>query len=349
MSDYNRNGCLTLVPMPGFEGMAQQMKDYIEGRDRRTLVYIATPHFGFRANGEPFIRLGKKHIGGHDCIVVGSGPGTPLVLLQLFFLLGYLVGHRATRIALLLGYLPLCRSDKDEGALEFGIAKHAIHLMESSAYGKLDRIISSDLHAPQVVLAASRLGIITEVSLARHIFADVVAAARQVNDNICILFPDDGAAKRYEGIKDALSTETGIQYPTVYCKKRRHSSKSSQMVGLYGDTEKLPGSLVIGLDDELATGGTNLTTAASMKSDYGASAYWATVIHGVLCGSATSTLMQGGCPIDRVVVTDTIPVHLRPELTPLVESGRLHVVSWIQDAAQLVFHHHWDEDIRETR
>lgn len=80
---HNNHGGLTLVPMPGFILMAEEVKKIIESKHTDTLVDIAIPEFGWRASGEPFVRLYKKYIGGHDCIVVASGPGTYEMLGQL--------------------------------------------------------------------------------------------------------------------------------------------------------------------------------------------------------------------------------------------------------------------------
>ena len=310
---------------------------------------IVPPQFGKRANGEPYIKLGKDHIGGHDCVVITSGPGTYEMLGQLHLLLGYLVGRRAARITLVSGYLPLCRSDKDEGALEFAIGGHTIHMIECAAHGKLDRIISVDLHAPQTVQAASHMGVITEISLARRLLAFTVEAARHVQEEICLLLPDDGAAKRFEEPIIQFMKRSGIRLPIIYGVKRRSDSQTSKFLRLSGDTDKLVGSIVIGLDDEVATGGTNRHTAEAVKNQYGAKSYWAVAVHGVLCENAPIELNSPTSPIDRIVVTDTLPIDERAELAALRQSGRLQVVSWAPDLAHLIFYHHWDMSIREIR
>ena len=108
---YNRNGGLTLVDLPGFLKLAKTIKPLIEelgeSGKRPTPVDIVEPEFGLRASGEPYIRLGKDHVGGHDCVVLTSGPGTYEMLGQVDFALGYLAGRHARRIALITGYMPL--------------------------------------------------------------------------------------------------------------------------------------------------------------------------------------------------------------------------------------------------
>ena len=90
MNGLNLNGGLTLIPMPGFEEQTERVKPIIEGKTRDehrlTPVDIVRPEFGRRASGEPYIRMAKEHIGGHDCVVITSGPGTPGMLINLFLL-----------------------------------------------------------------------------------------------------------------------------------------------------------------------------------------------------------------------------------------------------------------------
>ncbi|MFH2018402.1 MAG: hypothetical protein ABII98_00225 [bacterium] len=228
--------------MPGFESLAVGMKRYIElEKGRSTSVDIVVPELDERASEEPLVRLGKNHIGGHDCVVLTSGPGVCKMLVQLFFLLGQLVGRRAARITLVTGYLPLCRSDKDEGGMEFALSQHVIHLIESAAYHQLDRIISVDLHAPQAVMAASRPGVLTEVSLARRLLVHTLQIARRFDEPICLLFPDDSAAKRFEWAVTKYCALNSLDLPSVHGIKRRKNSQRSKLLGLAGDLDCLKG------------------------------------------------------------------------------------------------------------
>jgi len=335
--------------MPGYVKMAELTKQLIEGGERHTPVDIVTPQFGERASGEPFIKLGSDHIGGHDCVILMSGPGTYKTLVQIYLLLDYLVGRRAARISIVTGYLPLGRSDKDEGALEFAIAAHFVHMIQCAAHGKLDRVIAADLHAPQVAMAADHLGVITEIFLARRLITGAVEEARRIQENICVLLPDDGATKRFETTVKKCGQTMGIELPLIYATKRRIDSRSSALGSLSGDLDRLSGAIIIAPDDEIATGGTNLHAAEVVKSQYGAKAYWATAIHGVLCGAAPIMLAEKSSAIDRVIVSNTIPVEDRDDLAPLRESGRLKIISWAPDLAHIVDYHHWGKSVREIR
>lgn len=351
---FNRHGGLTLLPMSGFGPMAERVAAKIveigreDGEDRwETPVDIAVPKFGLRSNGEPFLQLGKRHVGGHDCVLITSGPGTPQMLLQTQLALQYLAARRAGRTTLVTGYFPLSRSDKDEGGLEFALPPFVIHGFMGASDGKLDRIIAVDLHAPQVVMSG-RTGLITELSQTRRVLKRAIEDAVATGRPIVVAFPDDGAQKRSVKVLDALERELGIPIPSVCGVKRRTSSTESRLLQVFGRTEHIRGATVLCADDEIATGGTNIATAKAMKDQYGAAAVYAVVTHGVLCERAPDRFSEPGCAVDRIYCSDTIPVENRPELASLVADGRLVVESWAKDLAWAVYNHHWDLSIRDA-
>jgi ribose-phosphate pyrophosphokinase len=347
-------GGLTLVPTPGYESIANEVAGCIrersQRRDRRTTpVDVVEPKFGLRASGEPFLKLGKEHIGGHDVVVITSGPGTYEMQGKLFLLLGYLVARRARRICVVTGYFPWSRSDKDEGREELALPSFFVHMAESAAYGLLDRIIACNLHAPQVVMSG-RPGFITEINLAGRVLTHAIEAARARNSfNIVIDLPDEGAVKRFGTDIAELNTQFGVTFPVVQGSKRRASSESSTHLGTSGDTSSIRGALVISMDDEVAGGGTMIDNALELVRVHGASEVWGVATHGVLCGKAAERFSADGCPVSKLFISDTIAVEPRAELRGLIESGMLKVASWVSDLSDIVYYHHWDESIRGKR
>jgi ribose-phosphate pyrophosphokinase len=350
---FNRHGGLTIAPMPGFEEAADAVMALIgkigAEKGMATPVDIATIKIGSRANGEPFAQLGKQHVGGHDVVLLTSGPGTRDMLLDTQLALQYLSGRRAARIALVTGYFPLSRSDKDEGNLELALPHFITSQFVGAAGDRLDRIIAVDLHAPQVVMSG-RAGLITELSQTRSVVKAAVndAMSRWPDRRIVVAFPDDGAQKRSGKILDAIETELNVPLPSVCGVKRRASSTESKLLQVFGNLEQIRGAVVLCLDDEIATGGTNIATAKAMKEHYGAAQVFAVVTHGVLCGDAPARFAAPDCPVDGIWCTDTIPAAGRLELKPLIDGGRLMIKSWAKDLAWAVFNHHWDESIRDS-
>lgn len=347
---FNRNGGLTIIPLPGFEELAEKVKKLIEfDRGQESFVDVALPKFGHRASGEPYLKLSKDHIGGHDCVILTSGPGTYETLGQILLALGYLVGRRAGRISVVTGYLPLARSDKDEGTLELALVSHVVHLLETAAYGQLDRIIAVDLHSSQEVAVGARMGLITEVSMARRLLTMAAEEALQTEPKrpVALVFPDEGALKRFEIAAKETFNKLGRAFPVACGQKRRVNSKESKFLGLSGDVDSLKGARIISFDDEFATGKTNMQSAMAVKDQYGAAEFWAATVHGVLCGDAAKILREPA--IDRLYITDTIQNFKKPEFAELIDGQKIRVMSWAADLAQIIYHHHWDISIRELR
>lgn len=356
----NRYGGLTLMPTSEkFLPLAEKVKKYLEIVDDRKKVVkyfspadIVLPKYGKRINGEPYIRLGSKHICDHDVYMISGGPGTPEMLTELMFAELYAAGRHASRITLICGYLNLSRSDKDEGEEELALLPHIIHLIDSAAYNELHRIIACDMHSPQSVMASRRPALITKVSMARHLLTKVMNDALKMfpKEKIVLSLPDEGAAKRFEWAIQKISSEIEYDMPIIFGQKRRQSSTQSEIINFLGETNKLSDSLVIAFDDEIATGSTQLQTAKLLKEKFNIKQYWATAVHGVFCGNSIETFSDKNCSIDKVYTTDTIPYEYRKkEITGLYKNKKLKVISWAKDLAQIISHHHWGHNIRIFR
>lgn len=349
----NPSGGLTLVPSPGFKQQAVEIEHYLKTlkppQFRQTPVDVVEPEFGKHASGEPWLKLGKKHIGDHDCIVLASGPGTSTMLIQTFLLLRYLRAHRARRIALITGYFPLTRSDKDEGGMEFALPPWVVDLMVASANGKLDRIIAFDLHASQVVMSGTT-GLITELHLGSLVIKRAVMDALDECKQICLLFPDESAYKRVE--KDVISVEREVakEFPKVFGTKRRKSSRESRLGMLSGNVDKLSKSMVLMVDDEVGTGGTALNVAKVLlnsEKGYNVAEVRLVVTHPVCGEGFIENFSANNCPISRIYAVDTIPVQPRTELWPLINQEKLVVLPVWKVIAEAIYRHHWGESMRE--
>ena len=348
-SNFNQNGGLTLVPMPGFGGLADNIKRLIESKPRFTKIDIATPIISSRPSGEPFVILPKDHIGGHDCMILTSGPGTREKLIDTMLVLGYLVGRKARRINLISGYLPLSRSDKDEGTTELALLPMIISWLVSASFGELRRIVSCNLHSPQSVMAG-RPGFITEISMVRRVLKRVLLDVRNLfpDKSVTLLLPDENAQKRFELEITRVKRETGIEF-SIICAQKRHTDTKTKIVGLSGDVDQINDSVIISLDDEVSTLGTTVEAISFIRQRYVFGKFLAAAVHGVLSGSATEILDDINSPIDRLYLTDTIPLHNRPRIDPLIKNEKIIVVSWENDLAEVIDHLHWDESIREIR
>ncbi len=349
----NRNGGLTLVPLRGFEAAARRIKILIEERgaregERETPVDIATPRFDVRPSGESFVRLGKQHVGEHDCVVIGSGPGSDSMIMHLLWTLSYLTGRHARRIALITGYFPMCRSDKDEGDTELPLPPMLVQLARAACGDiGLYRWVCMDPHSDQISMAGPP-GKVTPVYLTRRLLKGILEQVDHV-EQVCLAFPDDSARKRFESARGMVEDAQNHVFPDVLALKRRYNARKIKIVGIVGERQSVEGRQVILLDDEIATGSSMITFAQILKDQYGAREVWAAATHGVLCGSAGRNFTAKDCPIDKVIVTNTIPLPLGGPLEVMRDAGRLRVLDIEADMAWVIYNHHWDENIREVR
>lgn len=355
--DPNRHGQLTLVPDWHHAEFAETVRKHIvelaTKMGDKTEVDIAPTKFGSHVNGEPFVELTNEHINEHDCVVLTSGPGTPEMLIRLQILLAYLVARQADRITIISGYLPLTRSDKDEGDRIIKLSPIIIHLLNAAAYPKgLNRFVIADPHADP---PSPSPGLVVPIFLTRRLLTQIMLDARRIYPSLplCLLLPDSGAKKRQAdtiaGVQAMMAKRQGIsqaELPLAVGGKIRKVSDDIERLEIEIGAENLKDRLVIILDDEISTGNTTRKTAKLAVRDHGAKMCWAASTHGVLCKDAPVKLAAERSSLDRVYVTNTIPIHDRPELSELLASGQLQVVDWGPDCATVAYRIHAGMSIR---
>lgn len=357
MMQFNRNGGLTLIPLMGFEEIAQTIKRHIEEMSSRpnhfeTPVDITSPVFGLRPSKEQSIKLGTRHIEEHDCVVITSGPGTCDMLMNLLWTLGYLSARNPARMSVLCPYFPLARSDKNEGD-EFALPPIVMDMVMGVTHDTLKRVICVDPHSEQVVMAVDA-GKLQTIFLTRRLLDKIVSEAMQCQDALpfVIAFPDYNASVRYKAAISKVENSRSISLKNVIAYKHRSDASTTRIIQIVGDLSAVKGARVIMIDDEIATGGSVITLAKTLMKEFGAKSIWAAASHGVLCGGANDLFIKAFEDgfIDRVIVTDTIPIKNRVQsIIGLVNSGRLSVMSCLEDMAWVIYNYHWGNDIREMR
>ncbi len=134
---------------------------------------------------------------------------------------------------------------------------------------------------------------------------------------VAIVAPDIGAVKRAGAFRRLVAP--GAPLAVVF--KERPRPDEAEVSDMVGDVR---GRRAILVDDIISTGGT-LLQAADMVLQHGARSVEACATHGVFAPGAVEALEAS--PIERVVVTNTIPVEPR---------GRLQVVSVASLFAQAI-------------
>jgi ribose-phosphate pyrophosphokinase len=121
--------------------------------------------------------------------------------------------------------------------------------------------------------------------------------ARQNYGPMTIVSPDAGGAERARAYAKRLDAELAI------IDKRRSEDGAAEVMNVIGDVN---GRVCVISDDLIDTGGTIQKAAQALK-DNGATRVFASAVHGVLSGPAIKKIEAA--PIDRLVVTNTIPMN----------------------------------------
>jgi ribose-phosphate pyrophosphokinase len=236
-------------------------------------------------------------VAGRDVfLVAGSGSPVSENLLELLFGLRALRAEGARRLTAVAPYLPYARSERPETP---GAAVPARQVAEWIEAAGADRLISVDLHAPQIA-GFFRIPVV-DLSAASAL---VAAVQRWARGPLVVASPDLGGAKRAAAFAEALGA------PLVLIRKRREAGRAlaRELIG------EVAGKNVAIVDDEIATGGTILQ-ATELLVRQGATSVAVVATHGIFAGDALARLEAS--LLSRIVVTDTFPRRSSPRLETL--------------------------------
>lgn len=243
------------------------------------------------ANGELYARFGES-VRGCDAFVIQSHT-QPINewLMEQLIMVDALKRASAKRITVVAPFYPYSRQDKKGRGREPISARLVADLFKAAG---ADRIMSVDLHAPQIQ------GFFD--GPVDHLFAMPVLLEHFKKtidrDDITVVSPDMGRVR----VADVWSDKLGA--PLAIIHKRRDPSVPNQasVHGIVGDVKD---RWCIMVDDMIDTGGT-ISKAAQALKDNGAKGVTIACTHAILSGQAIEHLSQDF--IDQVVVTDTLPI-----------------------------------------
>jgi ribose-phosphate pyrophosphokinase len=252
---------------------------------------LADAHVGRFPDGEIDLKI-NDDVRGADCFVLQ--PTCPPVnesWVELLLLLDCLRRASAGRITAVMPYYGYARKDrKDEGRVPISAKVVANTIAQCGA----DRLLTLDMHAAQI---QGFYDIPVD-----HLYAKPVLMRRIRELAIeapVFVTPDVG------GIKMARSYARALNADLAIVDKRRLSGSQITVEHMIGDVADRN---VIIVDDMISTGG-SITEAARIVREHGARQIVIAVSHGVFCGPAIERL--DGCPADRILCTDTIPLRGR--------------------------------------
>jgi ribose-phosphate pyrophosphokinase len=250
------------------------------------------------SNGEVYCRYGES-IRGADVFIVQSTAAneraglTPNdALMELLCMIDAAQGASAHRIIAVMPWYGYARQDKKSQPREPITARVVAKVLEEIG---VDRVLTMDLHAGQVQgFFQVPVDHMTAMPMLTQWFID-----QQFDEELVIVSPDAGRVK----VARNFARKVGVHWAVM--EKERPAQQEAQIGYVVGDVK---GKTAVLVDDMIDTAGT-LCAAAKTVLDEGAARVIACATHGVFSGPAYERLAFENSQIERIVVTDTMPLR----------------------------------------
>ncbi|MBA3303438.1 MAG: ribose-phosphate diphosphokinase [Acidimicrobiia bacterium] len=196
---------------------------------------------------------------------------------------------RITAVCPLFGY---SRQDRKAEGREPITAKLVADMLRVAG---AHRVLSVDLHSGQIQgFFDGPFDPLTAMPvLVDHLSANLPA-------DMVIVAPDAGRVKVADRFAQHLHANLAIVH-----KRRPKGTVATVEAGDVVGAEFVEGHSCVLVDDMIATGSTIMAAAEQLK-DHGATDIWVVATHGIFSGPAIDRLQKS--PIDRVIVTNTVPL-----------------------------------------
>ena len=240
---------------------------------------------------------------GQDVYVIQSLYGGPSMsandkLCRLLFFIGALKDAGAARVTAVVPYLCYARKDRRTKPNDPVTTRYVASLFEAVG---TDVVVTLEVHNPTAFENAFRCRTVTLTGTPLF-----VAYARELEDeNLCVVSPDTGGAKRAELFRETLEAACGRPVGKAFADKHRSGGVVSGDL-FVGD---VAGSTALVIDDLISTGGTLLRAARAARKA-GARRVMALVTHGLFLAGSAQVLADPA--IDRLIVTDAVPPFRPP-------------------------------------
>ncbi|HEV7333190.1 MAG TPA: ribose-phosphate pyrophosphokinase [Flavisolibacter sp.] len=220
-------------------------------------------------------------------------------LMELLLMIDAARRASAGKIIVVMPYYGYARQDrKDRPRVAIGSKLIANMLTAAGA----DRIITMDLHAPQI---QAYFDIPVDHLDSSAVFIPYITQLRL--ENLTFAAPDVGATNRIREIASYFEAEM------VICDKHRKRANEIASMVVIGDVTDRD---IVIIDDICDTAGT-LRKAAALLKEKGARSVRAMITHPVLSGNAYQNIEES--VLEELVVCDTIPLQQ--------ESSKIHCIT----------------------
>jgi len=216
-------------------------------------------------------------------------------LCRLLFFIGTLKDAGARSVTVVAPYLCFQRKDRQTKPRDPVATRYLAQLLEAMGTDRVMTIDAHNLAAYQNAFRCDSEHLDAQALFARH-FRRLVG-----KEEVAVVSPDIGGEKRAELFRERLERVLARPVAKAFMDKRRSEGRVTGDI-FAGDVK---GRVAIVLDDLISGGGTMARVAAACRRE-GAMQVWCAATHGVFSPGAAGVLE--GAPIDRIVVTDSVPL-----------------------------------------
>jgi ribose-phosphate pyrophosphokinase len=271
-------------------------------------VELGDVELGTFPNDETYCRY-LESIRGADVFIVQTGsPPVDKNLMELVLMIQAAKLASAKRITAVIPWFPYSRQDRKAKPREPISARLVADMLQLAG---VDRVLTMDLHAGQI---QGFFTIPVDHMTALQLFATHFRDLGLSGEGVVAVAPDAGRAKHAVRFAEMIEASFAIMH------KMRVAADHVEMTEVTG---KVRDRIAIVGDDVSTTGSTLIAGAQALK-DHGATEVNVFVTHALFSGEALQRI--GESNIDRIVVTDSVPIdpRNRPEnMTVLSVCGLL--------------------------
>jgi ribose-phosphate pyrophosphokinase len=264
-----------------------------------------TEHRTF-ASGEIYTRFSVSMRGTDVFLVQSFGENINEDLMEMLIMLDALKRASAKRVTVVVPYYPYSRQDKKGRGREPISARLITDLIATAG---ADRVMSVDLHAAQIqgFFDGPVDHLFAKPVLLDYFERTLSPADREI---LTVVSPDMGRVR----VADTWSDSLGAPLAIIH---KRRDPKVANQVSVHEIVGSVEGRTCLLVDDMIDTAGTIVKAAQALKEN-GAKKVIVGATHAIFSDPAVERLQDPA--VDRVVVTDTVPVpehHRFPNLTVL--------------------------------
>jgi ribose-phosphate pyrophosphokinase len=268
------------------------------------------------ADGEIWVKY-DENIRGEDLFIIQSTMPPADNLFELLMLIDAAMRASAKRITAVIPYFGYARQDRKDQPRVAITSKLVANLIAKAG---ADRVISMDLHAPQL---QGFFDIPVDHLYASNTF--VKYFKEEKIKQMIVAAPDVGGVKMARAYAKRFNTDL------IVIDKRRPAANVAEVMNIIGDPA---GKNVILIDDLIDTAGT-FTNAAYALKKAGAKAIYGACTHPILSGDAIKRIEDS--PVEMLIVADTVPLKQK--------SPKIRVRSVAKVFAEAIKRTHEDKSI----